>query len=46
LGRISAQEFDRVYFTNPSLGLSLIRLIIQRLSDEIETRRLEGVGLA
>ena len=46
LGRISAQEFDRVYFTNPSLGLSLIRLIIQRLTEEIETRRLESVGLA
>ena len=46
LGRISAQDFDRVYFTNPSLGLSLIRLIIRRLSDEVETRRLEGSRLA
>jgi len=43
LGRISAQDFDRVYFTNPSLGLSLIRLIIERLTDEVEVRRLETV---
>jgi two-component system, NarL family, nitrate/nitrite response regulator NarL len=46
LGRISAQDFDRVYFTNPSLGLSFIRLIIRRLNDEVETRRLEGNRLA
>lgn len=45
LGRISAQDFDRVYYTNPSLGLSLIRLIISRLTDEVETRRLEGIRL-
>ena len=45
LGRVSAQDFDRVYFTNPSLGLSLIRLIIRRLSDEVEMRRLDGVRL-
>ena len=43
LGRISSQDFDRVYFTNPSLGLSLIRLIIERLTDEVEVRRLEAV---
>lgn len=46
LGRISAQDFDRVYYTNPSLGLSLIRLIISRLSEEVETRRLERIRLA
>jgi CRP/FNR family transcriptional regulator, cyclic AMP receptor protein len=45
LGRISAQDFDRVYFTNPSLGLSLIRLIIERLTDEVEARRLETVRI-
>jgi len=45
LGRVSAQDFDRVYYTNPSLGLSLIRLIISRLTDEVETLRLEGVRL-
>ena len=46
LGRVSMQDFDRVYFTNPSLGLSLIRLIIKRLAEEVETRRLEGNRLA
>jgi CRP/FNR family transcriptional regulator, cyclic AMP receptor protein len=45
LGRVSMQDFDRVYFTNPSLGLSLIRLIIKRLAEEVETRRLEGIRL-
>jgi CRP/FNR family transcriptional regulator, cyclic AMP receptor protein len=45
LGRVSAQDFDRVYFTNPSLGLSLIRLIISRLTDEVETLRVEGIRL-
>jgi CRP/FNR family cyclic AMP-dependent transcriptional regulator len=44
-GRVSAPDFDRVYFTNPSLGLSLIRLIIKRLTEEVETRRLEGIRL-
>jgi CRP-like cAMP-binding protein len=43
LGSISAQDFDRVYFTHPSLGLSLIRLIIERLTDEVEARRPETV---
>jgi CRP/FNR family transcriptional regulator, cyclic AMP receptor protein len=46
LGRVSAQDFDRVYFTNPSVGLSLVRLILKRLTDEVETRRLEGIGLS
>jgi len=46
LGRVSAQDFDRVYYTNPLLGLSLIRLIIRRLTDEVETRRLEGIRLS
>jgi len=46
LGRVSMHDFDRVYFTNPSLGLSLIRLIIKRLTEEVETRRLEGIRLA
>jgi CRP/FNR family cyclic AMP-dependent transcriptional regulator len=45
LGRVSAPDFDRVYFTNPSLGLSLVRLIIKRLTEEVETRRLEGIRL-
>jgi CRP-like cAMP-binding protein len=36
LGRISAEDFDRVYFTNPSLGLALVRLIIDRLSEDAD----------
>jgi CRP/FNR family transcriptional regulator, cyclic AMP receptor protein len=46
LGRVSAQDFDRVYYTNPLLALSLIRLIIRRLTDEVESRRLEGIRLS
>jgi CRP/FNR family cyclic AMP-dependent transcriptional regulator len=46
LGCVSAPDFDRVYFTNPFLGLSLIRLIIKRLTEEVETRRLEGIRLS
>ena len=42
LGRVSAQDFDRVCFNDPALGLSLIRLIIERFTDEVETRRSEG----
>jgi len=43
LGRVAAEDFQRVYFTNPGLGLSLVRLIIDRLTRELETRRLEAV---
>jgi CRP-like cAMP-binding protein len=43
LGRVSAQDFDRVYFANPSLGLALIRLIIDRLTGEIEMRRADDM---
>jgi len=43
LGRVSTEDFQRVYFTNPSLGLSLVRLVIDRLTRELETRRLEAV---
>lgn len=43
LGRVSAQDFDRVYFANPSLGLALIRLIMDRLVEEIEMRRADDV---
>jgi CRP-like cAMP-binding protein len=43
LGLVSAQDFDRVYFTNPSVGLALIRLIVDRLTEEIETRRADGI---
>jgi len=41
LGRVSTEDFQRVYFADPSLGLSLIRLIIDRLTREVEAQRLE-----
>jgi len=41
LGRVSVEDFQRVYFTDPSLGLSLIRLVIDRLTREAEVKRLE-----
>ncbi len=42
LARVSAKDFQRVYYTNPSLGLSLVRLIIDRLIQQVEMRRLAG----
>lgn len=42
LGRVSAADFQRVYFADSALGLSLIRLIIDRLTREVETQRLEA----
>jgi hypothetical protein len=44
LGRVSAADFQRVYFADPSLGLSLIRLIIDRLTREVEAQRLEAAA--
>jgi CRP/FNR family cyclic AMP-dependent transcriptional regulator len=44
LGRVSAEDFQRVYFSNPSLGLSLIRLIIDRLTRDVEAQQLEGAA--
>ncbi len=44
LGRVSAADFQRVYFTDPSLGLSLIRLIIDRLTRELDAQRLEAAA--
>ncbi|HZL58818.1 MAG TPA: cyclic nucleotide-binding domain-containing protein [Stellaceae bacterium] len=44
LGRVSAADFQRVYFSNPSLGLSLVRLIIDRLTREAEAQRLEAAA--
>ncbi|HTZ78883.1 MAG TPA: cyclic nucleotide-binding domain-containing protein [Stellaceae bacterium] len=40
LARVSAEDFQRVYFTNPAVGLSLVRLVIDRLIEQLETRRL------
>ncbi len=44
LGRVSAADFQRVYFADPTLGLSLIRLIIDRLTREMEAQRLEAAA--
>ena len=43
MGSVSAQDFDRVYFANPSPGLALIRLIIDRLTGEIEMRLVDDM---
>jgi CRP/FNR family cyclic AMP-dependent transcriptional regulator len=44
LGRISARDFRRLYYTDPALGLRLVRLIIDRLSGEVEARRTAALG--
>jgi CRP/FNR family cyclic AMP-dependent transcriptional regulator len=44
LGRVTSADFQRVYFADPSLGLSLIRLIIDRLTREVEAQRLEAAA--
>jgi hypothetical protein len=44
LGRVTSADFERVYFADPSLGLSLIRLIIDRLTREVEAQRLEAAA--
>jgi hypothetical protein len=31
---VSADDFQQVYFTHPSVGLSLVRLVIDRLVAE------------
>jgi CRP/FNR family transcriptional regulator, cyclic AMP receptor protein len=43
LGCVSAQDFHRFYLANPRLGLSLVQLIIDRLTRGLETRQLEAV---
>jgi len=40
LAKVSAEDFQRVYFTNPAVGLSLVRLVIDRLIEQLESRRL------
>lgn len=40
LARVSAEEFQRVYYTNPAVGLSLIRLIIDRLTRQLAAAQL------
>jgi CRP/FNR family cyclic AMP-dependent transcriptional regulator len=44
LGRISARDFRRLYDTDPALGLRLVRLIIDRLSGEVEARQTAALG--
>lgn len=44
LGCVSAADFRRVYFSDPSLGLSVIRLIIDRLTRQEHLLPLEGAA--
>ena len=44
LGCVSTADFQRVYFADPSLGLALIRLIIDRLTREVQVRHLEATA--
>lgn len=46
LARISAEDFLRVYYTNPAIGLSLVRLIIDRLTQQVEGQRLSAAEAA
>lgn len=43
LGLVSAVDFQRVYYTDPALGLSLMRLVIDRLTRDIEKRQLPAI---
>ena len=43
LARVSAEAFQRVYYTNPTVGLSLIRLIIDRLTRQVVAAPLASV---
>lgn len=44
LGYVSAADFQRVYFADPSLGLALIRLIIDRLTREAHVSQLQAAA--
>jgi CRP/FNR family transcriptional regulator, cyclic AMP receptor protein len=44
LARVSAEEFQRVYYTNPAVGLSLIRLIIDRLTRQLAAAQLANAS--
>jgi len=44
LGCVSAADFQRVYFADPSLGLALIRLIIDRLTRDARVSQLEAAA--
>jgi hypothetical protein len=40
LGVVSSVDFQQVYYTDPALGLSLVRLIIDRLTRDVDARHL------
>ena len=44
LGCVSADDFQRVYFADPSLGLALIQLIIDRLTRDAQVSQLEAAA--
>jgi hypothetical protein len=46
LARVSADDFQQVYFTHPSVGLSLVRLVIDRLVAQQEKPELAGEAVA
>jgi CRP/FNR family transcriptional regulator, cyclic AMP receptor protein len=43
--RISYDEFQQLYFQNPTFGLYLIRLIVQRMEVNAEFRRIEDSAM-
>lgn len=46
LARVSADDFQQVYFTHPSVGLSLVRLVIDRLVAQQENEALAAEAVA
>jgi len=46
LARVSAEDFQQVYFTHPSVGLSLVRLVIDRLVAQQENDALANEAVA
>lgn len=46
LARVSAEDFQQVYFTHPSVGLSLVRLVIDRLVAQKENDALAAEVVA
>jgi len=46
LARVSADDFQQVYFTHPSVGLSLVRLVIDRLVAQQESEALTNEAVA
>jgi CRP/FNR family transcriptional regulator, cyclic AMP receptor protein len=46
LGVVSSVDFQRVYYTDPAVGLSLVRLVIDRLTRDIEGRNLPEIEVS